>query len=136
MRSRTMSKCSTRSVTRPSAFIVSDGGLEQQSLDADRRRCPAAAAATAGRPPRLLLGAAWTAAIGVGLERRLVGNCQFVRPADRILPQAPRRRLSQGYRRYRQIYRAPRSGIMTLFRAVAWDIDGTLVDSEGFTSAP
>ena len=59
-----------------------------------------------------------------------------MRPADRIEPQPETAEAyRRGYRRYRDLYRrlAERSElleIMSLFRAVAWDIDGTLIDSE------
>ena len=60
----------------------------------------------------------------------------FVRPADRIEPRPETANVYRRcYRRYRDLYRrlADRSElicIMSLFRAVAWDIDGTLIDSE------
>ena len=117
-------------------FIVSDGGSTSRvwmQIVADVLERPVQR--LAGHPGSCV-GAAWTAAIGVGLASDWSGISAFVRPADRIEPRRETANVyRRGYRRYRDLYRrladAVRARcIMSLFRAVAWDIDGTLIDSE------
>ena len=87
-------------------FIVSDGGSTSRvwmQIVADVLERPVQR--LAGHPGSCV-GAAWTAAIGVGLASDWSGISAFVRPADRIEPRreaAPVYR--QGYRRYRDLYR-------------------------------
>ena len=118
-------------------FIVSDGGSTSRvwmQIVADVVQQPVQR--LAGHPGSCV-GAAWTAAIGADLASDWSAISAFVRPADRI---EPRREVAEtyarGYRRYREIYRPPRRAawaepVMSAFRAVAWDLDGTLIDSEG-----
>ena len=122
---------------RTERFIVSDGGSMSRvwmQIVADVLQQPVQR--LAGHPGSCV-GAAWTAAIGAGLASDWSAISAFVRPADRI---EPRREVAEtyarGYRRYREIYRllaraARAECIMSAFRAVAWDLDGTLIDSEG-----
>ena len=87
-------------------FIVSDGGSASRvwmQIVAD----------VLGRPvqrlsghPGSCVGAAWTAAIGVGLASDWSGISAFVRAADRIEPRAEvTEGYRRGYRRYRDLYR-------------------------------
>ena len=87
-------------------FIVSDGGSTSRvwmQIVADVLQQPVQR--LAGHPGSCV-GAAWTAAIGVGLASDWSGISAFVRPADRI---EPRREAAdvyrRGYRRYRDLYR-------------------------------
>jgi xylulokinase len=88
-------------------FIVSDGGASsrvwmQIVADVLQRRLTR----LSGHPGSCV-GAAWTAAIGVGLASDWSAISAFVRPADEI---EPRREVAgiyrRGYRRYREIYRS------------------------------
>jgi xylulokinase len=88
-------------------FIVSDGGASsrvwmQIVADVLQRRLTR----LSGHPGSCV-GAAWTAAIGVGLASEWSAISAFVRPADEI---EPRREVAgiyrRGYRRYREIYRS------------------------------
>ena len=117
-------------------FIVSDGGSTSRvwmQIVADVLERPVQR--LAGHPGSCV-GAAWTAAIGVGLASDWSGISAFVRPADRIEPRPETAdrlppRLSPLSRPLSPPGRPVRARcIMSLFRAVAWDIDGTLIDSE------
>ena len=56
--------------------------------------------------PGSCLGAAWTAAIGVGLTQDWSAVSRFVRMGDRIALDARNARLyADGYREYRDLYR-------------------------------
>ena len=56
--------------------------------------------------PGSCVGAAWTAAIGVGLASDWSAISAFVRPADRIEPRPQTAKTYRhGYRRYRDLYR-------------------------------
>ena len=73
-----------------------------------------------------------TAAIGVGLPNR---RWTAVRPADGSSLSPTPTSTAAGYRRYRDLITAagltgPSSPHHESLRAVAWDIDGTLTDSE------
>ncbi len=88
-------------------YIVSDGGSSSRvwmQIVADVLQEPLTR--LAGHPGSCV-GAAWTAAIGAGLESDWSAISAFVSPADRI---EPRREVAQiyrqGYRRYRDIYTA------------------------------
>jgi xylulokinase len=91
---------------RTERFVVSDGGSNSRvwmQIVADVLQQPLRRlAGHAGS----CVGAAWTAAIGVGLVSDWAGISALVRPADRI---EPRRAVAEiyrcGYRRYREIYR-------------------------------
>jgi xylulokinase len=55
--------------------------------------------------PGSCVGAAWTAAIGVGLASDWSAISAFVRPGDRIEPRAETANVyRRGYRRYRDLY--------------------------------
>ena len=117
-------------------FIVSDGGSTSRvwmQIVADVLERPVQR--LAGHPGSCV-GAAWTAAIGAGLATDWSAISAFVRPADRIEPrpdvgQCLPPRLSPLSRPLSPPGRPLGAGcIMSLFRAVAWDIDGTLIDSE------
>jgi xylulokinase len=88
-------------------FIVSDGGASSRvwmQIVADVLQQPLTR--LSGHPGSCV-GAAWTAAIGVGLASDWSAISAFVRPADRI---EPRREVAEiyrrGYRRYRNVYRS------------------------------
>jgi xylulokinase len=90
---------------RSERFIVSDGGASSRvwmQIVADVLQQPVTRlCGHAGS----CVGAAWTAAIGVGLASDWSAISAFVRPADRI---EPRREVAEiyrrGYRRYRDVY--------------------------------
>jgi len=86
-------------------FVASDGGsssLVWMQIVADVLQRPVQR--LAGHPGSCV-GAAWTAAIGVGLADDWAGISAFVRPAERIEPQAGlAATYRSGYRRYREIY--------------------------------
>ena len=119
---------------RTERFIVSDGGSTSRvwmQIVADVLQQPVQR--LAGHPGSCV-GAAWTAAIGAGLASDWSAISAFVRPAD--TDRAPARggrdlspRLSPLSRALSPPRRTP--CVMSVFRAVAWDIDGTLIDSEG-----
>jgi xylulokinase len=91
---------------RTERFIVSDGGSTSRvwmQIVADVLQRPVQR--LAGHPGSCV-GAAWTAAIGVGLAADWSSISAFVRPADRIEPhREAASAYRQGYRRYREIYR-------------------------------
>ena len=115
-------------------FIVSDGGSTSRvwmQIVADVLQQPVQR--LAGHPGSCV-GAAWTAAIGADLVSDWSAISAFVRPSDRIAPRARRRGdLSSRLSPLPRDLSRPRwtNGVMSVFRAVAWDIDGTLIDSEG-----
>ena len=86
-------------------FIVSDGGSTSRvwmQIVADVLQRPLQR--LAGHPGSCV-GAAWTAAIGIGLESDWAGISAFVRPADRIEPRVEAADIyRRGYRRYRDLY--------------------------------
>ena len=88
-------------------FIVSDGGSTSRvwmQIVADVLQQPVQR--LAGHPGSCV-GAAWTAAIGADLVSDWSAISAFVRPSDRIAPRADAAETyHQGYRRYREIYRA------------------------------
>jgi xylulokinase len=87
-------------------FIVSDGGSASTAwmqIVADVLQRPLQR--LKGHPGSCL-GAAWTAAIGAGLERDWSGVARLVGDAGRIEPDLARAGLyEQGYRRFRELYR-------------------------------
>ena len=86
-------------------FIVSDGGSTSRvwmQIVADVLERPVQR--LAGHPGSCI-GAAWTAAIGLGLASDWSGISAFVRLADRIEPRRETVPIyRQGYRRYRDLY--------------------------------
>ncbi|HZZ61990.1 MAG TPA: FGGY family carbohydrate kinase [Roseiarcus sp.] len=92
---------------RSERFIVSDGGASSRvwmQIVADVLQQPLTR--LSGHPGSCV-GAAWTAAIGVGLASDWSAISAFVRPADRIEPRRERAGIyRRGYRRYREVYRA------------------------------
>ena len=88
-------------------FIVSDGGSTSRvwmQIVADVLQQPVQR--LAGHPGSCV-GAAWTAAIGADLVSDWSAISAFVRPSDRIAPRPEAAETyRQGYRRYREIYRA------------------------------
>jgi xylulokinase len=91
---------------RTERFTVSDGGSMSRvwmQIVADVLGEPLTR--LAGHPGSCV-GAAWTAAIGIGLASDWSAISAFVRKADRIEPQAEAAETyRRGYRRYREIYR-------------------------------
>jgi xylulokinase len=91
---------------RTERFIVSDGGSASRvwmQIVADVLQQPVQR--LAGHPGSCV-GAAWTAAIGVGLASDWSAISAFVRPADRIEPRPETAAAHRwGYRRYRDLYR-------------------------------
>jgi xylulokinase len=91
---------------RTERFIVSDGGSASRTwmqIVADVIQRPVQR--LAGHPGSCV-GAAFTAAIGVGLASDWSAISFFVRPADRIEPRPETAETyRRGYRRYREIYR-------------------------------
>lgn len=87
-------------------FVASDGG-------ATSRLWMQIVADILGAPVQLLTGhpgsslaAAWMAAIGTGLSDDWAGTRAFIRPGDRVDPDAGNRALyGTGYRRFRETYR-------------------------------
>ena len=108
--------------------------IYEPRLDADRRRCLAAAGSKAGRTPRLLRRRRLDGGDRRRSRLRLVGDFRLrasLRP-DRASARGRGDLSSRLSPLPRDLSRlAGRSGVMSLFRAVAWDIDGTLIDSEG-----
>jgi xylulokinase len=91
---------------RTERFTVSDGGSMSRvwmQIVADVLEQPLTR--LAGHPGSCV-GAAWTAAIGIGLASDWSAISAFVRKADRIEPRAgAAETYRRGYRRYREIYR-------------------------------
>jgi xylulokinase len=91
---------------RSERFIVSDGGSNSRiwmQIVADVLQQPLQR--LSGHPGSCV-GAAWTAAIGVGLTEDWSTISAFVRPADRIEPRPEVAEIyRRGYRRFREIYR-------------------------------
>jgi xylulokinase len=91
---------------RTQRFTVSDGGSTSRvwmQIVADVLGEPLTR--LAGHPGSCV-GAAWTAAIGIGLASDWSAISAFVRKADRIEPRAEvAETYARGYRRYREIYR-------------------------------
>jgi xylulokinase len=91
---------------RTERFTVSDGGSMSRvwmQIVADVLQQPLTR--LAGHPGSCV-GAAWTAAIGIGLASDWSAISAFVRKADRIEPRAEAAETyRRGYRRYRDIYR-------------------------------
>ena len=91
---------------RTERFTVSDGGSMSRvwmQIVADILEQPLTR--LAGHPGSCV-GAAWTAAIGIGLASDWSAISAFVRKADRIEPRAEAAETyARGYRRYREIYR-------------------------------
>jgi len=87
-------------------FIVSDGGSTSRvwmQIVADVLQRPVQR--LAGHPGSCV-GAAWTAAIGLGFASDWSGISAFVRPADRIEPRREAAEVyRRSYRRYRDLYR-------------------------------
>ena len=94
---------------RTERFLVSDGGSNSSvwmQIVADVLQRPLQR--LSGHPGSCI-GAAWTAAIGAGLSDDWGAIANFVRPADRILPQAQHADVyRKAYRHYRELYRGPR----------------------------
>lgn len=91
---------------RTERFIVSDGGSNSRvwmQIVADVLQQPLQR--LSGHPGSCV-GAAWTAAIGVGLTDDWSAISAFVRHADRLVPRPELAPVYQrGYRRFREIYR-------------------------------
>ena len=87
-------------------FIVSDGGSASDvwmQIVADALQRPLQR--LSGHPGSCL-GAAWTAAIGAGLESDWAGVARFVGDAGRIEPDPARADIYRsGYRHFRELYR-------------------------------
>src|SRR5574337_208675 len=87
-------------------FIASDGGSASEvwmQIVADALQKPVQR--LEGNPGSCV-GAAWTAAVGVGLTQDWAGISALVRAADRIEPRREFANIyADGYRRYRDLYR-------------------------------
>ncbi|OQP86441.1 carbohydrate kinase [Rhizobium rhizosphaerae] len=90
----------------PRRFLVSDGGSQStlwMQIVADVLNAPVQR--LSGHPGSCI-GAAWAAAIGVGLESDWRGVTRFVTFSDVLAPQAESAAVyERGYRRYRDLYR-------------------------------
>jgi len=91
----------------PREFLASDGGANSQvwmQIVADVLRQPVH---TLGGHPGSCLGAAWTAAMGVGLANDWSGVDRFVRRGQEITPNPDNADIyAQGYARFGEIYRS------------------------------
>ncbi|OLP61627.1 carbohydrate kinase [Xaviernesmea oryzae] len=89
----------------PRRFLVSDGGSQStlwMQIVADVLKAPLQR--LSGHPGSCI-GAAWTAAIGVGLESDWRGVTRFVTFSDLLAPQAQTAAVYEvGYHRYRDLY--------------------------------
>ncbi|GAA3067102.1 FGGY-family carbohydrate kinase [Rhizobium viscosum] len=90
---------------RPKRFLVSDGGAQStiwMQIVADVLGAPVQR--LSGHPGSCI-GAAWSAAIGVGLEHDWRGVTRFVQFSDVLEPRSANATLyDDGYRRYRELY--------------------------------
>ncbi|KZD09502.1 FGGY-family carbohydrate kinase [Oceanibaculum pacificum] len=90
---------------KPARYLASDGGsnsLVWMQIVADVLQAPVQR--LSGHPGSCI-GAAWTAAIGVGLTDDWAGIARFVSYADRVEPNpAHAAAYAAGYRRYRDLY--------------------------------
>lgn len=90
---------------KPARYLASDGGsnsLVWMQIVADVLQAPVQR--LAGHPGSCI-GAAWAAAIGVGLTGDWAGIARFVSYADRVEPNpAHAAAYATGYRRYRDLY--------------------------------
>ncbi|MFT4184670.1 MAG: FGGY-family carbohydrate kinase, partial [Rhizobium sp.] len=90
---------------RPKRFLVSDGGAQStiwMQIVADVLGAPVQR--LSGHPGSCI-GAAWSAAIGVGLESDWRGVTRFVHFSDVLEPRSANATLyDDGYRRYRELY--------------------------------
>lgn len=96
---------------RPARFLASDGGstsLVWMQIVADVLQAPVQL--LRGHPGSCI-GAAWTAAVGVGLTRDWDGLSAFVHLGDRLIPDGSHASLYRSrYAHYRDIYTRLRSG--------------------------
>ena len=108
--------------------------IYEPRLDADRRRRLAATGSKAGRTPRLLRRRRLDG--GDRRQSRLRLVCDFRLRASLRPDRASARGRGDLSPRLSPLPRdlsrpCGTHGVMSVFRAVAWDIDGTLIDSEG-----
>jgi xylulokinase len=90
---------------KPTRYLVSDGGSQStvwMQIVADVLNAPMQR--LSGHPGSCI-GAAWTAAIGIGLEDNWRGAARFVSLSSVLTPDAARSRsYNEGYRQYRDLY--------------------------------